>query len=184
MSARLHSGHALTSWGRSGCGCRRSVPGSVRSLGGTSCEVWRKKPLLVPVRLSPWAQACFASRRLVLCADPSPVPQLLAMNEVEEARSAFLRSSLSQEENAPTAEDFLKKPTHLVHEEQTSKMEDLEVFTEEMLGIERRGAEAEVAEEALMAPQNGEEEDQQAVADVPGQGQEEQKDLQLEGEQK
>jgi len=75
--------------------------------------------------------ACARGRSLMVSADPAAAPQLLAMAEVPEARELFLRAPLHGTE-APSETDFLLKPAHVVQEEQSTAMEDLEHFNEQM----------------------------------------------------
>eukprot|EP00419_Tripos_fusus_P051362 CAMPEP_0172840232 /NCGR_PEP_ID=MMETSP1075-20121228/29153_1 /TAXON_ID=2916 /ORGANISM="Ceratium fusus, Strain PA161109" /LENGTH=740 /DNA_ID=CAMNT_0013684019 /DNA_START=45 /DNA_END=2270 /DNA_ORIENTATION=+ len=75
--------------------------------------------------------ACARGSSLMVSADPAAAPQLLAMAEVPEARELFLRAPLHGTE-APAATDFLLKPAHVVQEEQSTAMEDLEHFNEQM----------------------------------------------------
>jgi len=75
--------------------------------------------------------ACARGRSLMVSADPAAAPQLLAMSEVPEARELFLHAPLHGTE-APAETDFLSKPAHVVQEEQSSAMEDLEHFNEQM----------------------------------------------------
>lgn len=80
--------------------------------------------------------ACTAGRSLVLCEDPSAVPQLLAGQEVSQARDIFLGVPIYGDE-APSVNSFLQKPAHVAMEEKSSALEDLEYFNEQMQDASR-----------------------------------------------
>jgi len=75
--------------------------------------------------------ACSEGRSLFMCTDPAAAPQLLVGRELFEAREAFVNCPIFGEQ-APCAKDFLRKPDHLVLEENNVGMEDLEQFNADM----------------------------------------------------
>jgi len=84
-------------------------------------------------------EGCSSGHSLMVCSDPAAVPQLLAGAEVVEARNVFLQVPLYGAE-APASSDFLAKPVHVAQEEQSSSMEALEHFNEQMLSSEQVSA--------------------------------------------
>eukprot|EP00929_Paragymnodinium_shiwhaense_P049075 TRINITY_DN24769_c1_g2_i1.p1 TRINITY_DN24769_c1_g2~~TRINITY_DN24769_c1_g2_i1.p1 ORF type:complete len:722 (-),score=166.17 TRINITY_DN24769_c1_g2_i1:72-2237(-) len=125
---------------------------------------------------------------LAVVADPQASPQLLAGQEIEEARELFLRTATLQgrkkkpksetaetsedaSENLPAAEpavvcaaDFLRKPVHVAMEERDTCLEELEHFNEDMIKTEQ----AHLAPEASEALDAATADRDQASKQTPG----------------
>eukprot|EP00434_Breviolum_minutum_P031056 symbB.v1.2.027469.t1/scaffold2822.1/size98038/4 len=70
-------------------------------------------------------QRCCESGQLSMVGDPPVMPQLLAAQEISEARKIFQKSAVEGAE-------FLPKPQHVAEEEMSGAMEELEHFNEQM----------------------------------------------------
>lgn len=77
--------------------------------------------------------ACSSDIRggLGIVSDPTAVPQLLAADEVSEARR-FFAAAPGADGAVPSPDDFLRKPTHVAEEEKGNAMEELECFNVQM----------------------------------------------------
>lgn len=116
----------------------------LESIGGNKHCLLRCKYIHRPRSLVRWnsncpdgevLSACVNSRSLHVISDPVAVPQLLMSDEIDEARDVFLATSLGCK--APTVDDFLKKPEHVVQEERCSMLEELEQFTGQMNEVDK-----------------------------------------------
>eukprot|EP00933_Yihiella_yeosuensis_P026980 TRINITY_DN20931_c1_g1_i1.p1 TRINITY_DN20931_c1_g1~~TRINITY_DN20931_c1_g1_i1.p1 ORF type:complete len:675 (-),score=127.37 TRINITY_DN20931_c1_g1_i1:102-2126(-) len=77
-------------------------------------------------------ETCATEHGLKIVCDPGAVPQLVASTEVGEARELFLSAPVPSGTEAPSADDFLKKPAHVAEEERGNLTEELEQFTGQM----------------------------------------------------
>ncbi|CAK9033367.1 unnamed protein product [Durusdinium trenchii] len=87
----------------------------------------------VSTRTGGFMERCLHEERLAVVSDPPAVPQLLAVQEVHDARRIF--GSFFGAESA-----FLPKPQHVAEEEMSGSLEELEHFNQQMQAQEAQEA--------------------------------------------